>query len=507
MPQPPLSRRRLLALVASLALLPLDRTRAQNANVMNGQTVALGDFDLKLVDQEWNVARHNLAVSGKPLSIGGRAFASGVGTHALSRILLRLDGCAQRFKAFVGVDDGSDQAGSVRFAVVDGSNPNQPHELWSATHKKGQAPLEVDVDISRVRWLLLLADGAGDGIAGDHADWCHARLEGVKRRLVPAPVPSIQARMPHEESEFWPGRLWTDTNERPIQAHGGGLLRHEGKWWWHGESRAQGYIAVGVQAYSSSDLLRWEDAGIVLSRSAYDAINGEQTLCERPKVIFNPATKKFVMWFHYDRAGYGDSRAGVAIADHPAGPYKYLGAQRPIETSTFRDMGVFVDDDGRAYVFYAGEENQTMHVVRLNAEWTAPEMPMVEGETWARILIGKARESPSPFKHAGKYFLITSGTTGWAPNPGDLAVSDNPLGPYKSLGNPFKGAGGNTSFRSQSTFVIPHPGAPAGSFIYLGDRWKPEALADARYVWLPFRVTGAGENTNIEWKERWKLGV
>jgi beta-xylosidase len=211
------------------------------------------------------------------------------------------------------------------------------------------------------------------------------------------------------------------------------------------------------------------------------------------------------MWFHYDRSGYGDSRGGVAIADHPAGPWKYLGQQRPIESSTFRDMGTFVDDDGRAYVFYSGEENQTMHVVRLNAEWTGPEMPMVEDKTWARILRGRARESPSPFKHEGKYYLITSGTTGWAPNPGDLAVADNPLGPYKQLGNPFRGEEARTSHRSQSTFVIPDPSRPAGNFIYLGDRWKPEALADARYVWLPFKMDG--ENTKIDWHERWSLAA
>ncbi len=510
MPQPQLSRRRMLALAASSALLPLDRIAAQNSRrspntPMNEGTVALSDLDLRLVDQERGVARRNAAGDGKPLSIGGRAFESGVGTHAPSRILLRLDACARRFRALAGVDDSADSAGSVRFVVVDRSHPGQERALWSGEHKKGQPALEIDLDVVGVRWLLLRVEGEGN--AGGYADWAQARLEGVTRRLLPAPVPATAARMPHEEAEFLPGRLWTDTSGQRIQAHGGGLLHHQGKSWWHGESRANGYVAVGVQAYSSTDLLRWKDEGVVLPRSSYDQAHGEQTLCERPKVAFNPATQQFVMWFHYDKAGYGDSRGGVATASSPAGPWKYLGAQRPIETSTLRDMNLFVDDDSRAYLFYAGEDNQTMHVVRLNREWTAPESPMAEGQTWARILAGQSREAPAPFKHAGKYFLISSACTGWAPNAGDLAVADSPLGPYKSLGNPFKGAKSSTSFDTQSTFVIPNPGAPAGSFIYLGDRWKPEALDDARYVWLPFQVRGAGEGTSIEWRDHWKPGA
>ncbi len=299
-----------------------------------------------------------------------------------------------------------------------------------------------------------------------------------------------------------PGRLWLDTQGARIQAHGGGILRHGGKWWWHGENRSLGYVAIGVSAYHSSDLVNWTHAGLALPRAAYDQKHGAQTICERPKVVFNPRTGKFVMWFHYDRSGYGDSRAGVAIADAPQGPFRYLGQHRPIESSTFRDMGLFVADDGRAYVFYSGEENQTMHVVRLNAEWTGPETPMVENQTWRRILIRRARESPSPFQYGGKTYLLTSGTTGWNPNRADLAVADNPLGPYQSLGDPCVGPDAHLTFRSQSTFILPHPDGVAGHFIYLGDRWKPESLADSRYVWLPFRMS---EKSQIVWQPRWDL--
>src|SRR5207249_4838399 len=119
------------------------------------------------------------------------------------------------------------------------------------------------------------------------------------------------------------------------------------------------------------------------------------------------------------------------------------GEHRPVKKSTFRDMNLFVDDDGQAYVFYAGEGNPTMHIVRLDASWTAEQTPMVEGKTWARVFVGKMREAPAPFKHERKYYVITSACTGWTPNAADLAVADNPLGPWQQLGNPCQGGGEN----------------------------------------------------------------
>ncbi|MDF2440224.1 MAG: hypothetical protein JWN98_1208 [Abditibacteriota bacterium] len=492
----PLSRRHLLGAMGAALVVgsgaAIAASRGKGLHVQE-TSVALSDLDLTLVDQQWSVPRRNLAVSGKPLSIGGRKFTNGVGTHANSLIVVRLERGTRRFRALAGVDDNTEARGSVRFSVQ-----GDGRELWnSGIRHRGDAALPIDLDVSRVRYLTLHVDDTGDNNSNDHGNWAEATFEGVRRS------PALVTRLPHEEKAFLPGRLWLDTNGKPIQAHGGGILRHNNRWWWYGEDRSAGYVAIGASAYVSDDLLRWKHAGVVLPRSSYNQVHGDQTLCERPKVLFNPTTRQFVMWFHYDRAGYGDSRAGVAVADRPEGPFHFLGAHRPIEKSTFRDMGVFVDDDKRAYVFYAGEENATMHVVRLNASWTGPEMPMVQGQTWDRILIGKMREAPAPFKHAGKYYLITSGCTGWAANPADLAVAARPLGPYTSLGNPCIGPGADKTFNTQSTFVLPIPGAPAGNFLYLGDRWKPEALADARYVWLPFRIEG--NRAPLQWASRWTL--
>jgi hypothetical protein len=170
--------------------------------------------------------------------------------------------------------------------------------------------------------------------------------------------------------------------------------------------------------------------------------------------------------------------------------------------SMFRDMNVYVDDDGRAYVFYAGEDNWTMYVARLDDDFIGPELPAVENKTWAKILMRAHREGPAPFKYHGKYYLITSACTGWRPNAADCAVADNILGPYKSLGNPCIGENADLTFKSQSTFVLPAPGS-SEKFIFIADEWHPQNLPDSRYVWLPFTMGTNGDFT-ISWQEQWK---
>jgi len=219
--------------------------------------------------------------------------------------------------------------------------------------------------------------------------------------------------------------------------------------------------------------------------------------------------------------GYSFARAGIATSDSPTGPFTFLQAIRPITNNigfkdndqdrqnefggTFRDMNLFVDDDGRAYAIYASEGNWTMYVVRLNNEFTGPEMPAVENKTWARIHAGRMREAPAPFKYRGRYYLITSACTGWAPNAADYAVARNILGPWELKDNPCVGPEAKTTFGTQSTFVLPAPARPGG-FIFMADGWKPSQLSDSRYVWLPLIIKPDGSFT-LEWRDRWDLSV
>jgi beta-xylosidase len=293
-----------------------------------------------------------------------------------------------------------------------------------------------------------------------------------------------------------------------------------GTYYWYGEDRTDPAQTV-VSCYSSKDLHHWTHQGKVYSPNDLPQELRARCFIERPKVIYNRKTNRYVLWAHLEQPGYHFSKALVATSTSPTGPFRFERAFRPISEDvgfkdddpdqqkalggTFRDMNLFVDDDEKAYVFYASEGNWTMYVVQLDDTYTAPQIPQEQGKTWARILVGRLREAPAPFKYKGRYYLITSGCTGWSPNAADWAVADNILGPYESRGNPCHGPEAALTFRSQSTYVLPLPNMP-GCFVFMADRWNPRRLQDSAYIWLPLLIHDDG-TVAIVWHDNWDLSV
>lgn len=324
-----------------------------------------------------------------------------------------------------------------------------------------------------------------------------------------------------------PGAVWPDDKGVHINAHGGGVLLHDGVYYWFGEHKIGGDAGnrahVGVGVYSSRNLIDWKDEGIALAVSPdpmSDIVKGG--VIERPKVIYNPNTKKFVMWFHLELKGLGykAARAGVAVADKVTGPYVYKGSFRPnagvwpvniteadkdpsktviardFETGQMaRDMTLFVDDDGAAYHLYASEENHTLHISRLTDDYLRP------SGHYARMMPMGDDEAPAIFKRGGKYYLITSGLTGWAPNPAKSYVADHIFGPWTALGNPVRGTPEQAAvtFGGQSTYILPY----GKGHIFMGDLWRPKDAIDGRYLWLP--IEWENNKPVIRWRDEWNL--
>ena len=353
------------------------------------------------------------------------------------------------------------------------------------------------------------------------------------------------------------GDIMYDNNGTEIQAHGGQVQKIGDTWYWYGEDKTNGYRPVeGVHCYSSTDLYNWKDEGLALDaidvpdehygddsyvdltifetdeelkalygdyagqpsddpayetklEEVYWNLAEDRCVMERPKVLYNESTGQYVMWWHCDgrtptnTADYGKARAGVAVADNPAGPFKFVGAYLlasdpdrtdhgfDSEGGHVRDMNVFKDDDGTAYVLYSSEGNEVMYIARLNDSYTGlakDNEDMVLGEDFA-IISTDSREAPAMFKYNGMYYLITSGCTGWAPNQAQYAVAEDPLGPWTRMGNPCIGDTNNNTFSTQSTCVIPVD-PENGKYIYMGDRWTDDGVSNSlsahpRYVWLP----------------------
>jgi len=350
-------------------------------------------------------------------------------------------------------------------------------------------------------------------------------------------------------TSFHPGKLWFDDKGKHINAHGGGIIFHEGKYYWFGEHKGEHSNAalVGVTCYVSSDLYNWKNEGIALPIVTDNDNSPIAKGCtiERPKVIYNEKTKKFVMYFHLELKGKGYSAAqvGVAVSDHITGPYKLLKASRvnaghwptnmtevqknsSIKHSDFkdwwtpewtdaikdglfvrrdfeggqmsRDMTLYVDDDSKAYHIYSSEDNLTLHIAELTEDY------LNYTGKYIRIEPAGHNEAPAIFKKDGKYFMITSGCTGWAPNAARLLVANNIMGEWTLHPNPCIGRGANLTFRSQSTYILPITGKK-DAFIFMADRWIPDNPIDGRYVWLPIQF----ENglPILKWMSEWDLNT
>lgn len=326
---------------------------------------------------------------------------------------------------------------------------------------------------------------------------------------------------------FKPGERWLDTAGQPIQAHGGALLRHGDVWYWYGEDKtahvnSKVTTVTGVSCYRSTDLLNWENLGLCLTAQPDPAspLHASKVV-ERPKVLFNALTGKFVMWMHLDAQGYSFSRAGIAVADRPEGPFNLVRVQRsmgydygyPVDDprdqrtlgNAYLDMNLFLDDDDQAYVFHVSENLLTLYISKLSPDFTDFLRPEQIGVTWNRALVNRLREAPAPFKHDGQYYMFSSGCTFWDPNYTLLARAPHPLGPWEILGDPFIGSGAVNSHHSQPTSVFAMPGAPTGSFVFMADRWMPKELRDTRHIWLPF-VMREG-TTTLDFRRQWDASI
>ena len=331
------------------------------------------------------------------------------------------------------------------------------------------------------------------------------------------------------------GTMIQDTNGINIQAHGGQIQKLGSKYYWIGEDKTNDYKPCpGIHMYSSSDLYNWDDEGLVLKTMKSESDLSEEyfaklygdlpydeqyaiyedlwqgdgndgCVIERPKMLYNKNTNKYIIWFHADgttpsskgQSNYAKAKAGIAISESPVGPFKLLGTYLLVNDDKYdhswdkigghvRDMNLFQDDDGTAYVIYSSDGNTNTYIVKLNNDYTnisrSDSGSPIEGTDYIVTFVQNSREAPALFKYNNKYYMITSGCTGWSPNPAQYAISDKVLGEWKIVGNPCTDDGSSTTYDTQSTCVYK---VDEGKYIYMGDRWFSNNLRDSRYVWLP----------------------
>lgn len=331
------------------------------------------------------------------------------------------------------------------------------------------------------------------------------------------------------------GEIWYDTNGHPINAHGSGVLAHEGRYYLYGEHKVYGeagnFAHVGVHVYSSDDLRAWKDEGIALAVSSdLESDIADGCILERPKVVYCAKTGQFVMYFHLERRGnyYTDARVGIATSKTPTGPFAFVRSTKiaagsfPVNATAYekspealarsekewevgcgrhreaekaliypaqvrdgqdsRDMTLFVDDDAKCWLIHSSERNSTLHITELTDDYLD-----FTGRWW-RTMEKEWTEAPSVCKKDGWYYLIGSDCTGWAPNDARLYRARKITGPWERVGNPCRGVnpasgiGPELTWGGQSNFILK---TFDGRYIAMFDIWNPKNQIDSRYVWLP----------------------
>ncbi len=360
-----------------------------------------------------------------------------------------------------------------------------------------------------------------------------------------------------QRREFTPGQPWLDTSGNRIQAHGGSVLYWQGAYYWYGENKEKtdGKSDIwhwGVRCYRSTDLYNWQDCGIIIPPEPENERSSlHPAACmDRPHILYNEQTKKFVCWLKIMNRD-GTQTETVLTADELLGPYtKVREGLRPLGMSA-GDFDLAKAPDGKAYYFFERVHSETI-IADLTPDYT--DVTGYYSTHFPHKCPPYVREATAHFVRNFKHYLITSGTSGYFPNPSQVAVADTWHGPYTVLGDPHNDPS-HTSFHSQISSVFKVQGKK-DLYIAVADRWLPrqtflnyedyadcfEAMFDpnsgkavdwsraeektaahnratgehvifspackdntsiADYVWLPLHFEN--DRVTIEWRDHWSL--
>lgn len=195
---------------------------------------------------------------------------------------------------------------------------------------------------------------------------------------------------------------------------------------------AYGTHTDGFGVFISEDLKHWKQGPMVLSP--------ENSWGTRyywaPEVYYVPSKNKFFMFYSVDE------HINVATADSPEGPF-IQDPKQPIVEEKGIDTSLFIDTDGKAYLYY-------VRFTDGNVIWVAEmeeDLKHIKTETLTQCvsavepwetMMGKVIEGPSVVKEGDTYYLLYSANDYRSQDYGvGCATAKSPLGPWtKQESNP-----------------------------------------------------------------------
>jgi hypothetical protein len=329
-------------------------------------------------------------------------------------------------------------------------------------------------------------------------DGRHGRITAGLLALATAlAIPALTAPPAQADtsSTFTPGAAWNDTSGNALQLHGLGIVKVGSTWYGFGEDKTGESSASApfqdIPCYSSTDLSNWTLQGKALTQQTSGDL-GPNRVVERPKVIYNAATGKYVMYMHIDSMNYSEAKVGVAVSSTPCGPYTYQGSFQPLGHQS-RDLGLFEDTDGTGYLLSEDRANG-LRIDKLSTDYLS---------VASSVALFADYEAPAMAKIGGTYYLLASHLSGWAANDNVYATATSLTGTWSAFKN-FAPAGTHT-YNTQTANIIPVTGSSGTTYIYAGDRWTTANLGTSPLVWLP--LTMSGTTVNAGWQNSWTLDL
>ncbi len=268
------------------------------------------------------------------------------------------------------------------------------------------------------------------------------------------------------------GRVWTDDQGRTVQAHAPGFVKVRDRWYMCGEDRSNSWNP-DVNLYSSADLVHWKFERKIIQNGVTVEELGRTRMIERPKLLYNERTGKYVVWCHYESGNYGASEAACFECDSVNGSYEYVWSGRPLGVKS-RDCNVFQDTDGTAYFISTTEENHHLGLFRLDAEYH-------NAVNHVRLFPDQRREAPAIVKVGKRYFMFNSACSGWDPNQCKMSYTDN----LKSGWTPLANVGNSIAYDTQAAAIIEIKGTKQTTYLYVGDRWQDPQLPESKIIIFP----------------------
>ncbi len=230
----------------------------------------------------------------------------------------------------------------------------------------------------------------------------------------------------------------------------------------HDKDNATYFDMLDWACFSTTNMVDWEDHGVVFSLKD---IEWADKWAWAPDAI--ERNGKYYFYYPVER-----KKIGVAVSNHPEGPFKDLlgkplvdGLIEPFAGAEPIDPAILVDDDGQAYMYFGCREARVVKLKENMIERDGPLLEVVildkQGKRllWKKLEKGKPNlqinhggdgvygEGPWMFKRNGLYYYVYS--NGWSRDATMVyATSQNPLGPFVYQGKVMKSVSSGTSHGS-----------------------------------------------------------